>query len=713
MHVNSEKVNLVSVMGPLHIQLTSNRLEARMKFVPRLLFCICMAGFLSFGAFGANDAEKMPKAKLPAAKKSETAQDPATPEKTSPRSSSAAPASTAYYKDPELKPIPATTGALGLFTMETGDMLGKKGFSISAFANKFGRAPGSTTVLDLGMNVGYGATDWLTLFVGFDPYRHVRSTNRLELSSNLPGFLTPFPTPPGIAPIYRFQCPTCTLAYVEDYPFVSTRGGRAGEITLGYRIGLLSERRGNPFTLSAGNDFVFPTKKDIPQLQHWQNQLGNFNVNWVVAASKTVGNVVTLATNFAYRTTRDPRFSNGVHVIRLADQMRFSGGLLFFPEKRVQVMTEFNGLVFYGAHTPNNSFGPRDPVDNVSGVRLYPGRNVALDLGYRYMINLTDNFDRHGFVFKLGFTSWPPHTPPPPPVPPNRPPTVSCTADKSSVYADSGNMVVVRAQATDPDNDTLNYNWTTNGGSVEGTGPEVRWKSSGAQTGTYTVTANVDDGHGGTATCSTNIAVENRPNQAPTMTCSVERSPIQPGERTKITAVASDPDNDTLTYAWKASNGQVTGTGANVEFDSTGLSAGNYTITGHVDDSHGGTADCSASVDVQAPPPPPQASKVNQCDYRAAASARTDNECKRILDDVALRLKNEPKSTLVIVGYADPKEPRAAKLGQSRADNAKKFLGEKGIDASRIQTRTGAGQKGAGKENLRIDIILVPEGANY
>jgi hypothetical protein len=327
------------------------------------------------------------------------------------------------------------------------------------------------------------------------------------------------------------------------------------------------------------------------------------------------------------------------------------------------------------------------------------------------MLNLRDNFDRHGFVIKLGYTNWPAH--PAPPQPTNRPPTASCSAEKSSVYNDSGDTVAVRAQASDPDNDTLNYVWNTNGGSIEGSGPEVRWKSTGVQNGTYTVTAHVEDGHGGTANCSTDITVETRPNRPPTMSCSVERSPIQPGEHSKITAVASDPDNDPLTYSWKASGGQIVGTGANVEFDSTGVPAGNYTISGHVDDGRGGTADCSTSIDVQAPPPPPQASKVNQCDYRAAGSARTDNECKRILDDVALRLKNEPKAALVIVGFADLKEPRAAKLARSRADDAKKFLGEKGIDASRIQTRTGTGQKGAGKENRRIDIILVPEGATY
>ena len=74
-------------------------------------------------------------------------------------------------------------------------------------------------------------------------------------------------------------------------------------------------------------------------------------------------------------------------------------------------------------------------------------------------------------------------------------------------------------------------------------------------------------------------------------------------------------------------------------------------------------------------------------------------------DDVALRLKNEPNSKLVIVGFADPKEPKAAKLAETRAELAKKYLGEKGIDASRISTRAGTAstEKGMEKDNRRVD----------
>ncbi len=94
-------------------------------------------------------------------------------------------------------------------------------------------------------------------------------------------------------------------------------------------------------------------------------------------------------------------------------------------------------------------------------------------------------------------------------------------------------------------------------------------------------------------------------------------------------------------------------------------------------------------------------------------SSRVDNVCKRMLDDAALRLQNDPKGTLVIVAYADPKEHRADKLSAARGAASVKYLTGKGIDASRISVRPGTGQAGAGAANRRIEIIWVPAGATY
>jgi len=241
---------------------------------------------------------------------------------------------------------------------------------------------------------------------------------------------------------------------------------------------------------------------------------------------------------------------------------------------------------------------------------------------------------------------------------------------------------------------------------------DARWSSSGAGVGTYTVNVKVEDGKGGTASCAADIKVEEKPNRPPTISCAPDRTPIMPGERATITSSASDPDGDPLTYSYTASGGQVSGNGPTAQFDSAGLQPGSYKITCAVSDGRGGNADAATSVDVQQPPPPPQATKVGDCGYAKAGMSRFDNACKRVGDDVALRLKNDPTAKLVIVGYADPKEPNAAKLAATRADLAKKYLGEKNIDASRITTRAGQAS-GAAAENRRVDFVIVPEGATY
>ena len=313
-----------------------------------------------------------------------------------------------------------------------------------------------------------------------------------------------------------------------------------------------------------------------------------------------------------------------------------------------------------------------------------------------------------GLVLRWGF---PPSAPPPP----SGPPTASCSANPSSMFVGSNDPVAIHVTASSPASLPLTYGYTATGGAVEGTGPDARWNPSGVAVGTYTVTSKVDDGKGGTASCTADISVQEKPHHPPTISCSANPSTVAPGEKSTITSTASSPDNLDLTYSYSAANGQVSGNGTTATFDSTGLQSGSYKVNCSVTDSRGDKADSQANIDVQQPPPPPQATKVGECGYIKPGQARFDNLCKRVGDDVALRLKSDPNAKVVIVGYADPKEPKAAKLAQSRADLAKAYLGEKGIDASRSTTRTGQAstEKGAEKENRRVEFIFVPEGATY
>jgi len=165
-----------------------------------------------------------------------------------------------------------------------------------------------------------------------------------------------------------------------------------------------------------------------------------------------------------------------------------------------------------------------------------------------------------------------------------------------------GDTVASRVNATDPDNDTLTYTWTATGGTIDGTGPQVRWISAGLAVGSYIVTARVNDGRGGTTTCSVEIRVASRPtNHPPTISCALSPTTVHPGERVRVVAAASDPDNDPLTFVWQSSAGKISGSGAAVDLDTTGVSPTRYLVTGQVDDGRGGTASCQAEFNVETP----------------------------------------------------------------------------------------------------------------
>ena len=100
---------------------------------------------------------------------------------------------------------------------------------------------------------------------------------------------------------------------------------------------------------------------------------------------------------------------------------------------------------------------------------------------------------------------------PPSPAPTNHPPTASCSADPAQVVSGAGNTVLVRADASDPDNDPLTYTWTTTAGTIDGSGAEVHWNPAGVAPGAYSVTAHVDDGRGGTAECRAELRVKAPP----------------------------------------------------------------------------------------------------------------------------------------------------------------------------------------------------------
>lgn len=610
----------------------------------------------------------------------------------------------------EWVPMPGTDCTPGLFTQDTGDTLPRGAFCVTGFAHRFGRAPGSLKMLNVGWTVGVGLTNRLTVFGGWDAYRHINLADAGALSPNALPFK---PLYPGTIFRIPFLPQSDRPVYGESYPFAYRNNGGIGPIRLGAKFSILSELRGDPVSLAVRDVAYIPTQDPAQEMTTNSGvQTGAFNDLVGITVSKTFANIVTPTFNYGHMFTRDPRIGSQ-HLFTLADQERLSGGFLFFPNRRVQVVNEYNAIVYDGAATPTMTFGPRDPIEGIWGVRAYPWHMVAVDLGYTYMLNLRQNQDRSGFFVMISTEYWPGKPAPADNV------TVSSTASPHTVQQGSGKRVMLKATGSDTLGHKLTYTWTAPAGSIRGTGPDVEWDPTGADPGDYTLTVRGEDAYGNFATSTQKVKVTPKPIPPPTMACTAARVSILPGERVGITANVKDSSGTPLTYTWRTTGGTIVGSGAQVQFDSTGLAPGNYTITGRVENGKGQAGDCSAQVTVQAPPPPkPQASKIDQCLFRTY-STRVDNVCKRILDNVALRLQNETGAHVVVIGYASSgKSARSKRLAERRAarraENTKKYLVSKGVSADRIETRTGTATAGASvKENNRIEIIWVPQGATY
>jgi outer membrane protein OmpA-like peptidoglycan-associated protein len=300
-------------------------------------------------------------------------------------------------------------------------------------------------------------------------------------------------------------------------------------------------------------------------------------------------------------------------------------------------------------------------------------------------------------------------------------PTAACTAQPTEVTEGEPVTVTATGSNFDPKH-TVAYAWTTNGGKLDKTDSQsAHVDTTGVAAGSYTANATISDPKmkkGGSATCSAPYTVKAKPMNPPQVSCSVNPSTVQSGSTSTITATASSPDNAQITnYAYTASAGRISGTGTTAMLDTAGLAAGPVTVTVTATDSRNLTGSGTCTVGVEVPPPPPSCSKINSIQFPDLKRPwRVDNMAKAILDDVASRLKAEPTTKIVIVGYADgekaPMEGSGKKrhpmnLAAQRAVNAKAYLvQEQGIDPSRVEVRTGTGQQKV------ADIIGVPQGAD-
>jgi hypothetical protein len=181
----------------------------------------------------------------------------------------------------------------------------------------------------------------------------------------------------------------------------------------------------------------------------------------------------------------------------------------------------------------------------------------------------------------------------------NHPPAI--TSLEAPVIVIPWGSCQITCNASDRDGDELSYKWSADGGEINGEGATINWTAP-LFVSSYNVTVTVTDGRGGMVIDYLTVTV--RTNNPPTITSLVaDANWTLPSGSIQVTCTASDADGDELSYEWTATGGDISGTGAVVNWIAP-QETGTYDITVVITDGLGGenTRFISLSAALVAPP---------------------------------------------------------------------------------------------------------------
>jgi len=193
--------------------------------------------------------------------------------------------------------------------------------------------------------------------------------------------------------------------------------------------------------------------------------------------------------------------------------------------------------------------------------------------------------------------------PTPPPEPPSNqnPQIQSLTAEP--IANPEGKYQVV-CTASDPEGDTLEYWWTADGGTIEGTGNSVTWTAPETG-GAFNIKVMVRDKKGGETTQSVAINAASTKNDPPRIVkITVDNKESQEVNQVKIWltsnihCVAEDPEGGKMNYLWSATGGEIKGEGPLVQWIAPGIS-GDHIIRVKVVDDRGNDAEAMLNFHVK------------------------------------------------------------------------------------------------------------------
>ncbi len=180
----------------------------------------------------------------------------------------------------------------------------------------------------------------------------------------------------------------------------------------------------------------------------------------------------------------------------------------------------------------------------------------------------------------------------------NVPPTITKVSNDGPV--DEGSPATIFITATDPGSDALSYayDWNKNGdfGDAGEDANSHTWDDQGA----HIIAVQADDGDGGSVTATTTITVIN---VAPTITHLSNNSPVNENSLVIVTVSATDPGDDTVSYAYDWNeDGDFDDAGENYNFHTWG-DDGIHAIAVRASDEDGGSVTQTTAITVENTPP--------------------------------------------------------------------------------------------------------------
>ncbi len=279
-----------------------------------------------------------------------------------------------------------------------------------------------------------------------------------------------------------------------------------------------------------------------------------------------------------------------------------------------------------------------------------------------------------GLTLYLGHRGEAPPPPPPPPPPPA--PRVPGAINPGAISVNPatvcpGDAVSLSSNASDPEGHQLTYQWSANGSSV-GSGAQYTYmpNSSGDIRIGLHVSDSTNPSRGGDAASAT---VHVNTYSRPTVTVAANPMEMDQGQMAMLRAVGMGSDcSGTLTYSWAASEGTVSGSGPNAQFDSSSVSfnadrsrpqSKQVTVTATVTDSKGGSGSASTTLTVNLGA---QATHFGDILF-PKDSARVNNCGKRVLiEQLYPMLAGNPTYDVVLVGHIDSAEAPSGKSRRGR-----------------------------------------------